>query len=175
MHACSVCHKEFESERGLKSHIRYHNEAFMKNYKEKISGENNYLFGKENKWGHHSEYAKRRIAISRLGNENPAKRPEIRNKISQALKSRNGTSWNKGIKWNRSKFHDSKMERMSKSLERIGYKVITTHGYVPDAILIDFNNRKVKAFELNPSSIIRVEERSKKKGYDESLHMVIKK
>jgi len=130
-------------------------------------GEKNPMFGKKNEWGHHIEDSKKRISISRLGNRNPAKKLEVRKKISKALKGIK--PWNKGIKWNRSKFHDSEMEKIAKDFRTKGLKVLTTNGYVPDAIIIDYENQTAKAFELNPRSVIDAEKRSKIKGYDNVL------
>jgi len=186
---CPVCGKFFETNKGMLLYKRFHdneyltklregvqrkwkNEEYRKFRSNLVSGEKNPKFGKENKWGHHSENAKKRISNSRIGNANPAKRLDVRNKISEALKGHK--TWNKGIAWNRPKFHDSEMEKIAKDFTQEGFKILTTHRYVPDAIVIDFKNKLVKAFELNPHSVIDIEERAKNKGYDDIIVKVKK-
>lgn len=186
---CPNCGRFFSTSKAMHLHKRFHSYEHLiklregvrkkwsnKKYREYrtnlILGERNPMFGKKNKWGHHNEDSKKRISISRIGDRNPAKRLDVRKKISKALKGIK--PWNKGIKWNRTKFHDSEMEKIAKDFKEKGFKVLTTHGYVPDAIIIDFKNNIVKAFELNPRSVLYIEKRAKIKGYDNVLTEVRK-
>lgn len=117
----------------------------------------------------HNKKALERMSISKLGNLNPAKRMDVRLKISNAGKG--VIPWNKNIKWTKDKRHNKIVDKTAKILTKKGLRVITTNYYVPDAIIIDFNKRIVKAFELNPGSIISKELRAKEKGYD---YLIIK-
>ena len=97
---------------------------------------------------------------------NPAKLHNIREKITKSLIMRHQSSWNKGKKWSRALPHDVIVEKSVQDFIYEGYRVLTTHGYVPDAILVDFKNKTISALEINPGSVINKEERAKKKGYD---------
>jgi len=66
------------------------------------------------------------------------------------------------------------MEKIAKDFTQERFKILTTHRYVPDAIVIDFKNKLVKTFELNPRSVIDIEERAKNKGYDDIIVKVKK-
>jgi len=102
----------------------------------------------------------------RMLENNPAKSSIIRAKISQKLLAKNQSSWNKGKKWNRSLHHDALVEKVAKDFAYEGYRVITTHKYIPDAILVDIEHKTVSAIEVNPQSVIDKEEKEKKKKYD---------
>ena len=104
------------------------------------------------------------IRKSKLGDLNPVKRLDVRRKISKSLKG--NKAWNKNIKWTKDKRHNKIVDKYTENLKASGLKVLTTHYYVPDAIIIDFDKRIVKAFELNPGSIISKGLRAKDKGYD---------
>lgn len=47
---------------------------------------------------HRSEETRKKISASKMGDKNPAKRPEVRKKISDTLKNRNSNNIRKGIK-----------------------------------------------------------------------------
>ena len=96
--------------------------------------------------GHPKIYKKgmhERLSKPKIGNLNPAKRLEARKKISNAAKG--GTPWNKGSKWVKDKIHNKIVDRFAESLKTYDMKIITTYYYVPDAIVIDFDKRVVKA------------------------------
>ncbi|HLC58514.1 MAG TPA: hypothetical protein VJI68_01505 [Candidatus Nanoarchaeia archaeon] len=112
----------------------------------------------------HDKRALEKIANSRLGNLNPAKRLEVRKKISLAGIGR--IPWNKNKKWTKDKRHNKIVEKTANKIKNDNITVITTHNYVPDAIIIDFKKRIIKAFELNPGSVISKGLRAKEKGYD---------
>ena len=160
---CPKCGKQFHTRRSLIDHKRIH----YRHTKSAIEKIRIARIGKK-----HTDETKQKIRLHKIGNENPAKRFDVRKNISEALKG--NIPWNKGIKWNRSEIHDSLMNIIAQNFEYEGYKVLTTHGYVPDAIIIDFKHKKVEALELNPGSIIRVEEKAKKKGYNNIIVRVIR-
>jgi uncharacterized C2H2 Zn-finger protein len=197
---CPICEKQFNKRKSMSNHRRVHDTKYILEYKKKMSKKwGNQEF--KDKWMRsrfkidangkfrqnkstiekigiaslgrkHSNETKQKIRLHKLGNENPAKRLDVRKRISEALKG--SIPWNKGIKWNRTDFHDSIIEKIAQNLGYKGYKVLTTYGYVPDAIIIDFERKRVEAFELNPRSIIELEGRAKKKGYDNIITRKIK-
>jgi len=183
MFSCSICGKIFEKSISMHNHKRSHDERYMKRYRKVMSdkwsdpiyrrhmvyihsGANNPNFGKQNRGWHHSEEVKDKIRIHKIGDQNPAKRLDVRKKISDSLKAMKRTSWNKGKKWNRSLIHDGLLEDVAKGFRERNYTVITTNKYVPDAIIINFDNQTVDALEVNPQSVISKEERAREKGYN---------
>lgn len=62
-----------------------------KRWVEKHSGKNNYMYGKHNYWGRHSEESKRKLSESHKGDKNPAKRPDVRKKLS-LIKQKSGSA-----------------------------------------------------------------------------------
>ncbi|MDD5133332.1 MAG: NUMOD3 domain-containing DNA-binding protein [Candidatus Nanoarchaeia archaeon] len=61
----------------------------------------------------------------RMLTQNPAKRLDVRKKISKAISGRK--AWNKGQKWSKDLRHNKITDRTAKTLKRKGYKVLTTH------------------------------------------------
>ena len=140
---CLVCYKIFRNRYGYIGHKKAHDKEFLEKTRK------------------------------RMMENNPMDNPKYRKKVSESQKKAYAAGkfkvWNKGIKWTKDKWHDKIVEKTEKDLKKVGFYVLTTHGYIPDAIIIDFKNRKVKAFELNPGSIISKGVRAKEKGYDELI------
>lgn len=179
MFICPSCGKLFEKSISMHIHKRFHNDQYMERhrkavhnqwkdpiYRRRMTGTNHPNFGKQNRGWHHREEVKDRIRIHKIGDQNPAKRSDVRQKISDSLKAKKSTSWNKGKKWNRSLIHDGLLEEVAKGFREKNYTLITTNKYVPDAIIINFDNKTVDALEVNPQSVISKEERAKEKGFN---------
>ena len=112
-----------------------------------------------------------KMGKGQFGDLNPSKRPEVRKKISEKMqklyKEGKTKSWNKGKCWSRKYPHDRYCKELAQLYETKGYKIINTEGYVPDLILIDFENKKVVAIEVNAGSEIDKQKRADKRNYDE--------
>ena len=132
---CKICGKSFRNHHVYGGHVKVHNRKSIEN-----------------------------IRKSKLGNQNPDKRLDVRIKISNALKGKK--PWNKNKKWTKDKRHNQILKRSVEKIKDKDTRIFTTHGYVPDAIIVNFKKQTVKSFELNPQSIISKELRAKNKGYD---------